>query len=238
MRRHIVIIGNPTTNISSGKFLFKFVNVLAEVGENVTIINDGRVRFEDEKIRVIGGTRVNARIESERKSLIDFGIAQLGSSLALLRCLGRIDIVVLFPISFVVPSLIAKLARKKIVLYEAQDIFSQYHANELSAHFKFAFLSLVRKIVLRISNHIIVEARNIIEGLRLHQYRYKIHVCPQYVDIVFYDIKKAFSQRKCLVGFIAGIEDRKGAIQFANAIELVLAKRNDVQFLIVGRVSR
>lgn len=241
MHARVIIIGNPVTNISSGKFLIKFVNVLTHVVENVTIINDGRVYFKDNKVKVIAATNINARIERQRKSLIislvDYGISQITSSFALLRNLRRIDVVVLLPISFVFPSFIGKLAKKKIVLYEAQDIFSQYHINELSSHFKFAFLLLVRNVVLRISDHIIVEAENIIKILQLHRYRHKIHVCPQYVDVSFYNIKKAFSQRKCLIGFIASMERRKGIIQFANAIELVLAKRDDVHFLIVGEGS-
>jgi len=85
----IAVIGNPVTDISTGKFLLKFSRIVSEIAQDVYVINDGRLRIKDEKIHVIRATYFNSRIRGEKKSALDaflgFFAAQIGLTFGLFR---------------------------------------------------------------------------------------------------------------------------------------------------------
>ena len=84
---NIAIIGNPVTNVSSGKFLLKFSKVISKIAQEVYIINDGEIDIENRKIHVIGTTRFVRKIESIKRSnltaLLGFLMAQFGFTIGL-----------------------------------------------------------------------------------------------------------------------------------------------------------
>lgn len=235
---NIAIIGNPVTNVSSGKFLLKFSKVISKIAQEVYIINDGEIDIENRKIHVIGTTRFVRKIESIKRSnltaLLGFLMAQFGFTIGLVRYTKKVDVVFVFPIIMFVPVLFAKIMGKKIFLYEAQDIYSEYSKSGLIARLKFFVLWSTRKIVLDLTDYIIVEGKSIIYQNRIETYQSKTYVCPQFVDKK-YRFTKPYTMRENIVGFIATLDKRKGAIEFALAVRQIREFCKELHFVIVGK---
>lgn len=237
----IAIIGNPVTDISSGKFLLKFSRIISELAQDVYVINDGRLRIKDKKIHVIRATYFNSRIRSEKKSALDaflgFFAAQIGLTFGLFRCVRKIDTVFILPGTMFIPTLFAKIARKRTFLYEAQDVIWEYvKAKEsIGALLRFCVLWNARNMVLCLTDYMTVEGKNVINQNLLEKYRSKIHVCPLYIDIGRYNIKKQSRERKDLVGFVASIDRRKGILEFVAAARQLCRLQEKLRFVIAGR---
>lgn len=233
----IAIIANPISNISTRKFLHKFYTIMSRVADSVYIVNDGM--FEgDEACQIIPATRVARKIKGLGNhpliSLLSFSAAQIGYSVGLLRCIRNIDGVVIFPITMFFPVVLGKAAGKKMYLYEAQDVYSDHTTSNLTGYLKFQLLWLCRKITLSFIDEIIIEGDHVVPESFRDRYSDKIRVCPQYVDGI-YTMQKKLQDRQNNVGFIAFLERRKGALEFARAVHLVANCRNDIHFFIVGQ---
>lgn len=234
------IIGNPVSDVSNSKFLVKFTTALADFNIRILIINDGRVAFRNAKnIQVASATRFNARLQRGNRplivSMLDFLLWQIGFMLALLKNIKIIDAVIVFPISAVIPILLSKITRKVVILYEAEDIVSLHYESKASSMLKFGFLASFRGAMIRLFDLIVVEAANIVRFLGLHNHASKVCVVPQSVDTTRYRVMKPLSMRENLVGYIGLMDNRKGALQFAEAVRLIVAMRDDVKFILIGR---
>lgn len=234
----IAIIGNPTTNISSGKFLEKYSKIFETLCDKIYIINDGQFNLDNPEYVVISSTRCARIIKNMSSSysyffsFLYFLMSQIGSAFGLLKCVRKVDAVIIFPITLFLPVIVAKITGKKIVLYQAQDIFSEKSDSCLAAKIKFRILLYSREIVLRCVTAIIIEGYHVVNDAFREKYQSKIHICPQYV-YDHYLISKKFELREKRVGFVATLDSRKGALEFAQAIKLLSAYDN-YKFAIVG----
>jgi glycosyltransferase involved in cell wall biosynthesis len=233
----IAIIGNPVTNNSSGKFLLKISGLFSDIAQDTFIINDGRLKIKNSRLHVIEATRFNSRIKpgvSSIEALVGFFLAQIQLTFGLFKCAQEIDTVFVFPIIISLPTIFARIMRKRIFLYEAQDILWEYPLTGLSSKLRFFFMMFNRSIVLKLTSSIIVEGDNVVSQNHLEQYRSKIDVCPMFIDINRYRIKNPNRERNSLVGFIASIERRKGILEFVNAINKIRDREKNIRFVIVG----
>ncbi len=235
---NIVIIGNPITDVSSGKFLEKYAKIFETLSNRIYIINDGAVNLKEPKYVVIPSTRYSRIIKNVRSSysyifsFFSFLASQIGSALGFLKCARKVDVVIVFPITLFLPVLIARTMGKKIVLYQAQDIFSERSDSCLAAKIKFRILLCSREILLRCVTIIVIEGYHVVNDSFREKYQSKIRVCPQYV----YDrylINKPLDLREKRIGFIGSLTPRKGVLEFAQAIKL-LSGHKDLIFVIVG----
>jgi glycosyltransferase involved in cell wall biosynthesis len=233
----IGVIGNPVTDISSGKFLLKFCKIIGSFSDRIFILNDGK--FKNIKIRnaeYIPSSafirKIKNRSDSSFASLLAFFIGQITLTIGVVKCRKKVEVLFVFPIAYSLPVLVAKLLGKKIILYEAQDILFQEKYG-LKFYFKYILQNLNRKIVLDFSNHILVEGRNIVTVNKIEKYNYKITVCPQFV-YDRYKIIKPFNERNNIIGYISKFEKRKGALEFAEAIVKILNCCHDFKFILVG----
>jgi glycosyltransferase involved in cell wall biosynthesis len=235
---NIAVIGNPITNISSGKFLSKFVRLASLVAQEVYVVNDGRLRIKQDNVHVIAATRFNSRLNSKKKSafsaFLNFVLVEFGLAFGLLKCSKKVDIVIIFPITSILPVSVAKFMRKRLFLFEAQDILWERSKKGLYSLLNFFFLLSIRNVVLNLFNHIIVEGRSVAKQNLLEKYDSKICLGPLYTDTDKYKITRKYGDRKDIIGFIASIDQRKGILQFVDAIKLILVEKRFVNFLIVG----
>ena len=233
----ITIIGNATTNTSSAKFLKKFIDMVRPVCGHVIVVNDGYSVGEIDGVDYIGATACIHQIKGKPSAAQFFwrqSLVQLLFSCALIR-IRRQQIVIFFPITAPMPVLLAKLKGERAILYEAQDVLADQPTKGLPAKTKFFIGSLVpRKLTLSLVDEILVEGRHVVEQNRLQHYLSKVKVCPQYVDSKRYVVTTPFSERRPLIGFIAALVKRKGALEFATAISLVAKNNPDYRFVIVG----
>lgn len=163
----IALLGNPITTTSSGKFLKKFCQMVGPTCETLYIINDGVIDEDTPNIVAVCATGNVGNARNFRypaiSSLLGHAAAQLGLSIGLLRCIRSVQCVVVFPIVLFTPVLLAKLLRKKIILYEAQDILASKPTNDTFwKRLEWLVQLLGRNIVLRLTDVIIVEGKCVI----------------------------------------------------------------------------
>lgn len=234
----VAIIGNPITHISSGKFLEKFVTMIAPSVERLYVLNDGLVRFDDPKVRVVRATYSSRRLKTLGipffSDVASFLAAQIGFTMRLIRLARRYDVVVLFPIALTLPVMMARLLRKKIILYEAQDVYANLSDPMWGSTLRNSVLWSARQYVLRVSDLIIVEGCHVVAQNGIQNYTRKIRICPQYVDSKRYRIMTDWNARRNLIGFIATLDERKGALEFAKAVRELSIINPELTYLIVG----
>jgi glycosyltransferase involved in cell wall biosynthesis len=233
----VMIIGNATTNTSSAKFLGKFIEMIRPSCSHVTIVNDG---FSVGKIDGVDYLAATASIRQlkGRSSAAQFfwrqSLVQLLFSGALVRVRNQQN-VIFFPITAPLPVFLAKLMGKNTFLYEAQDVLADQPTESFPAKVKFFIGSLLpRKLTLELVDRILVEGRHVVEQNKLQDYLPKVTVCPQYVDSKRYDLTIPFGDRKPLIGFIAALVKRKGALEFAGAVNLIANDNPEFRFAIIG----
>lgn len=234
----LTVIGNPVTNTSSGKFLVKFCYVLGTLTDSLYIVNDGPEEFRPDGATVVASTRSILKIETRSflGPIKRFLAAQVCSSIGLLKCIRRTDVVILFPVLMVAPAILAKLWGKPLVLYEAQDVMSErpHESPGRAAALRYQLILLLRNIVLVLVDAIVVEGASVIRNNRLERLQYKTFTWHQGVDTGKYQMKKPLFLRGQVVGFLASLETRKGILEFAKAIRLVYNQNNALRFLIGG----
>ncbi|HEX9430771.1 MAG TPA: glycosyltransferase family 4 protein [Candidatus Bathyarchaeia archaeon] len=236
----VTVLGNPVTNISSGKFLVNFCKVLSALADEVNIVNDGAEGFQLSGANIVPATRILAVRKTESRR--EFGparrflAAQFCLALGLIRCIRRTDLVILFPVVMLAPALVARIFRRPLVLYEGQDVLDERAAEKSSVagSVKYAFVFLLRTIVLHMVNAIVVEGEGVIRQNHLDGLRSKTYRWHQYVDTQTYQVKRPIAARGELVGFLGTLDRRKGVLEFARAVRLVNARKKSVRFVIGG----
>jgi glycosyltransferase involved in cell wall biosynthesis len=233
----LAIIGNPINNISSKKFLDKFLNLVGNISQKVYVISDLTGNLSHDNIIYLETThsaKLLGNLMGNYGSIPIFILSQLGLAYGLARCISQIDKVIIFPITMFLPVILAKLFDKEVILYEAQDVFSMLSDQSCIMRIKSRFILLIRKFALDQVDTIIVEGKSIIRQNNLESYIDKIIIIPQFVDTKRYYIIKDYENRDPIIGFISTLEERKGALEFAQAAKLVCESVRDLRFCIVG----
>ncbi len=213
----------------------KLVDILCRLSNDFYLVtgSDGYIFFNDDKrirtyeIKHKRGTNVFTRI-------FRYIYTQLKVSYVLAKLTRNVDIWIFFigGGTLLLPMLISKLLRKKVVLVSA---------GSASQTMKFANDNLSKPIELLeiichlLSDQIVVESEDIIGFLRLNKYIKKIAVIgTMFVDADNFKIMEDFNDREYIIGYIGRISPEKGVLNFAKAIPLILKKRDKVHFSIGG----
>jgi len=86
-----------------------------------------------------------------------------------------------------------------------------------------------------LSDKIIVQSNSVIKWAKLEKYQNKVAVAREaFIDTNLFQIKQPYSERKNTIGYVGRLSKEKGILDFINAFPLILNRRNDVDFLIVG----
>ncbi len=89
-----------------------------------------------------------------------------------------------------------------------------------------------------LADQINVLSASAVSAMGLGRYCRKIVISgAQYIDPAVFHMERLPVERQNLVGHIGGLSPRKGALNFAQAMPLVIKERNDVHFLIAGSGS-
>ena len=169
---------------------------------------------------------------------------QLKTCINLMKIAKSIDIVVFYAggISFTLPLLLAKLMGKKIISIVAgsQPLVAREWYREtifgIGGTVAYYAMKVLEWICFNLSDRIAVGSENLVRYFEIGKYRTKIVInnyCHHYINSRF-QVKKDWHQRGNVVGYIGRLSREKGVLQLAKAIPLILAKKKDVRFLIVG----
>ena len=133
----------------------------------------------------------------------------------------------------VLPMIIAKLFRKKVLLVlasSASDTLLFSHNARLAS-----IARLTSRLNCTLSDHVVLYSSILIDTWGLERYRHKIIVAGEHViDFDQLPMKRPFGQRAELVGYLGRLSEEKGILNLIKAIPLILKQKGDVKFMIVG----
>ncbi|MDD5093862.1 MAG: glycosyltransferase [Dehalococcoidia bacterium] len=130
------------------------------------------------------------------------------------------------------PMMTAKLFQKKTILFSA----ASFHRGSRFVHDPLLIpAGLLEKTNRALADHIIVYSPNLIKEWDLASQKHKISIGHEhFLDFGELRIHKQLGERPNLIGYIGRLSEEKGVLNYVKAIPLVLALRDDVQFLIGG----
>lgn len=168
--------------------------------------------------------------------------AQLEMCANLAKISSNIDIVIFAQGGtwLILPLLCAKLLRKKVILdvmASTPRIIAKTYGKALFGKGGFIFSNVFRvltKISYALSDKIVILTEGLLQYFELDQYKSKVSVSIDYYLTDIFRMKKGFYQRKKIVGYVGRLSQEKGVLEFSKAISLILSKKKDIRFLIVG----
>jgi glycosyltransferase involved in cell wall biosynthesis len=234
------IIANAVSDEGKNIYLTKFLNILKPLSNEIFVIDGDFPEIPDRRIHIIK-IKADLKKESMLTRSIKFILIQLKCSNILIKVSKNIDIVIFFGATTILPMLLAKFLKKKIIVIlggSAWKTTDQVYRERLfgigGLVFPFILRSLER-IGLTISDRIVVYSESVIKFLGLERYKDKILIISNiYLDANKYKITKNLKERRNLIGFISRLNEGKGIMNFVNAIPLILKERTDLEFLIGG----
>lgn len=173
-----------------------------------------------------------------------FIILQLKVSYSLAKIAGKIDLVFLAAGASIMllPALLAKLLRKRIVLLRHgtssfQETNKTDYQGTLFGIGIYIFPPIIDFIIglnCALADRLAVFSSDLTDP-RLRRYTKKIsHGSRFYVDTDFFKITKGLSGRKEIIGYIGRFEAIKGVVNFVRAIPLVIKESTGVEVVIGG----
>lgn len=124
------------------------------------------------------------------------------------------------------PIVVSKLARKKVVIRtdgRASITVRKYSKEPNKA--KNLLFPVIEKMAYTLANKITTECQYMIDLYDLQEYKKKTGIMNIYVDVEAFKINKKISDRKYEIGYVGRISKEKGALEFAEALPLILENR-------------
>ena len=235
----IGVIGNSVNDEGKRVYLTKFLNILLPLSNEIFVIC-GDLGASDEKFNIIK-IKAGFKQESILIRFLNFILFQMRFSFNLIKISKKVDILIFFNATSLLPIFFAKIMGKKIIIV-AGGLASNFPKKIYNKRFfdmgKMAFrfiLKTLEKLAFTFSDLVAVESKSAINFLGLEKYKNKISIIGNmYLDLNKYRIKKEFKERKYLIGFISRLNEGKGIMNFVDAIPMVLKECGDVEFLIGG----
>jgi glycosyltransferase involved in cell wall biosynthesis len=219
--------------------LKNMVDIMKELSNIVTLItgNSGYDYFinnEYKSLKLYGISHKIIIMNESFNRIINYFFTQLKISYKFIIANRNVDLWIFFIGAdiLVVPMLIAKIFRKKVLLVLAGSSLDvaiksdKYFSNIISLLLRFNYGK---------TDYIIVYSRRLIDEWSLDYYKHKIFVCHHhYLDFRNFTILNIYESRDNIIGYIGRISREKGIENFVKAIPNILAKKNNVRFLICG----
>jgi glycosyltransferase involved in cell wall biosynthesis len=136
------------------------------------------------------------------------------------------------------PLLLSRLLKSKVVLIVlvSNDRVATYTYKGLLLRNVISTISrLLININYTFSNKIIVPTESLVSYFGLERHKHKI-LCGNYSMFLSdaFRVKKDFHARGNIVGLVGRLNNEKGCLEFVRAIPLILLKKKDVRFLVIG----
>ncbi len=165
--------------------------------------------------------------------IINYILLQTKISYYLIRNFRDVDVIISIYASFIpLPLITAKLMRKKWILIYVGNALGELC---LKRDPLLLLASLMLKIDFSLVDNIVLYSPNLIQLWGLDDYKNKTLIGHQhYCDIEKFSIRKNYSQRKNIIGYIGRFSKEKGVCNFVRATSLLLEDSNSLSILICG----
>lgn len=167
--------------------------------------------------------------------LFNFALGQIKTLYYLTKVSRSTDTVLFFLGSDVnlLSLLLAKLLRKEVITVIVE--YSPMSIESVHGRFPAYFYKVLARLNRALSDKIIVQSNSVIKWTKLEKYQNKVAVAREaFIDTNLFQIEQPYSERKNTIGYVGRLSKEKGILDFINAFPLILNRRNDVDFLIVG----
>lgn len=159
---------------------------------------------------------------------------QMKISKKLIELKDNADILIYFLDShvYILPVLIGKLLKKKIVFLLSASISNSALANE---NIYFKILRFSESFNFKLANRIIVYSRGLIEKWSLQDYAYKILIAHRhFLDFDTFTVTTSLHDRPPLIGYIGRLSGEKGVQHFTQSLPTIFRDQYDLRVLIGG----
>ena len=241
-----VAIVAPTETKIPSMFAANFTQILEYICEEIFLIiitGNFLPRFTD-KTHVMELKRRRSYYKKHPLwfQIIRFPLIELRISLNLMKISKEIDIVAFYlggPMH-AIPVLCSKLLGKRtvVVYFGSRRTYEKTYSETLFGLGGIVYSRLMwilQTVTLLLADQVAVESESVTEFAGLCRYKNKITINgARYIDTSAFMEKIDLENRRNLVGYIGGLELKKGITEFAKAIPIILKNRKDVEFLIGG----
>lgn len=165
--------------------------------------------------------------------IVNYAYTQLRISYNLARLAGKVDLwIFFFGESLLLPMLIAKSLRKKIVLAFTGSAAKAGKARRDALAKAIAVLQNINYVL---PSRIVIYSKRLIKEQSLEKFKYKISIGHEhFLDFNSFKKKKKIEERQNLVGYIGRLSQAKGVLNLIKAFPSVLEMRGDIRFLVGG----
>jgi len=131
----------------------------------------------------------------------------------------------------IIPSIIAKIIKKKVIFYEGNEypwnIYRNYNVSSIS----WGYNIFTGKLALKLADKIIAQNARIKRGM-LRYTKKDIEIIPVAIDTEFF--KPIFKEKENIVGFLGRLEKEKGVDLLLGIVDLAMKKYLEIKFMIIG----
>ncbi|MBI2830669.1 MAG: glycosyltransferase [Chloroflexi bacterium] len=141
---------------------------------------------------------------------------------------------------FTLPVFWARILKKKVVLIvtgSSPKIFRVNFGHTLFGAGGFVFytgLKFLEMINCRLAHVIVIALPRLVADFELERYQNKIVFGNTLYISEQFGITKEFKQRENIIGYVGRLKAEKGVFELIKSIPLILKKKGDIRFLIVG----
>jgi glycosyltransferase involved in cell wall biosynthesis len=131
----------------------------------------------------------------------------------------------------IIPSIIAKIIKKKVIFYEGNEypwnIYRNYNVSSIS----WGYNIFTGKLDLKLADKIVAQNARIKRGM-LRYTKKEIEVIPVAVDTETF--KPVYKEKENTVGFLGRLEKEKGVDLLLGIVDLAMKKYPEIKFMIIG----
>jgi len=212
--------------------------ILAPLCHQVVLITGQLLKVKGENIQTVRLPCQFSEGESLLLRIAKVIIPQFSITINLFRLRRKYDVIIFFCTAelFLLPMLVSRLLGKRIIIIHTGNLslsYGQLYHQGLKRIVPLG-LRLIEKAAFSLAHRIVLQSQEVIKLLKLESYRRKIRLAHYYFIENQFKPGKDLTERTNTVGYIGKFVSFKGAINFARAIPLVLAQREDIHFLMAG----
>ncbi len=242
----ICVMAVPLLNIDGADtFLKQFLKILEPISKKLYVIAGAFSQSDNEKIQVIGNTKGWVVTKSLPARILRYILAQLRGSLDLIKIVRNCDLIILYSgtQAYLIPALIGKLYRKKVILVHQGSRSNSYRIAYGKRWFGLGMISYwalwsAEAAVFHLLDRTVMESESVIKFLGLDRYRKKLCIGDYcYIDTDLFKVEKGLSEREKRVGYVGQFIEKKGLVALAKAVPLIVTDCPDVKFAMVGKIG-